>query len=104
VFEVNKLKEGARKNGCLINTGENPTREKIKRKREENLARFGLGEDAIEEIVIPMPKASDVLTDEVRREKLAKLAALQHELLVLEQDLLEDDLQLPAPAKKKAKR
>lgn len=36
IYEVNKDKEGKRKNGCLINTGDNPTKQEVNRKREAN--------------------------------------------------------------------
>jgi len=76
----------ARKNGCIVNTGENPTREKVKKKKEENLARFGLTDEEIEAIIVPLPKASAVLGDSVRREKLARLSQLQAELAVAEEE------------------
>ena len=63
----------------------------MNKKREENLARFGLSGEEIELIVIPLPKASAVLSDNERREKLLKLAALQAEYLVQEQDAMYND-------------
>ena len=87
VFAVNKEKDGlARKNGCIINTGENPTREKVKVKREENIARFGLSQEEIDAIAIPLPKALVALTDDARREKFTRLAELQADLVVALRD------------------
>ena len=87
VFAVNKEKDGlARKNGCIINTGENPTREKVKVKREENIARFGLSQEDIDALVIPLPKALVALTDDARREKFKRLAGLQADLVIALRD------------------
>jgi hypothetical protein len=87
VFEANAPKEGVRKSGCLINTGLNPTRELIRQKREENQKRWGMTQEQIDEIVIPVLSTADMgrtitdsLSENERREKLIRLSELQAEL------------------------
>ena len=87
VFEANEKREGVRKNGCLINTGLNPTREAIRKKREENKERWGMKPEDIEAIIIPVLSTvdrgkviSETLTDNEKREKLVRLQELQAEL------------------------
>lgn len=89
IFAHNAAREGVRKNGCLINTGENPTPESVKRKRDENQARWGLSQADIDAIVIPVLKSEEtsssvlVVTIEARNERLTMLEALQGELAAL---------------------
>ena len=90
VFVANETREGVRKNGCVINTGKNPTREGVRRKREENKRKWGMTPEQIEEIVIPVLSAADMgkvssetLTDHERREKLIRLEELQAELVLV---------------------
>lgn len=92
VFEANEGKEGVRKNGCLINTGKNPTREIVRRKREENKKRWGMKQEEIDIIVIPVLSAADMgkistgfLTEHERREKLIRMDELQTELGLVRQ-------------------
>ena len=95
VFEANEKKEGVRKNGCLINTGKNPTREGVRLKREENKKRWGLTQEEIDAIVIPVLSAADMgkvtsslLTENERREKLVRLEELQLELSLVREKKL----------------
>jgi hypothetical protein len=83
----NEKKEGVRKNGCLINTGLNPTREIVRRKREENKKKWGLSQEEIDAIVLPVLSTADMgksvsteLTENERREKLIRLQELQADL------------------------
>lgn len=91
VFAANDSKQGLRKNGCLINTGKNPTREGVRLKREENQKRWGLSQKEIDEIVIPVLSTTDMggvtrelLSDNERREKLIRIEELQHELMLVQ--------------------
>ena len=65
VFAFNAVKEGKRKNGCLINTGENPTKESVQRKWEENNKRFGLTQEVYEALEIPKLNEEDMLNGQV---------------------------------------
>lgn len=85
VFQANAQKDGVRKNGCLINTGMNPTREGVRKKRAENKEKWGLSQVEIDSVVIPTlaieerPSAA-TLTDKQRIALLGRLKELQIEL------------------------
>ncbi len=58
-----------RKNNCIINTGDNPTKEERKRRIEENFKKYGLTPEEIKNIKLPKFKKSNynLLTlDEVK--------------------------------------
>jgi len=87
VFAFNAARTGVRKNGVLINTGENPTPEKIRQKRAANQAKWGLSQAEIDAVEVPTLVADETsgLTDATTRaEKLARLRALQDELEALQ--------------------
>ena len=39
IWEDNSKKDAFRKNGCIVNTGAYPSKEKLRKKREENQAK-----------------------------------------------------------------
>lgn len=49
-----------RKNNCIINTGDNPTKEERKRRIDENRKLYGLTRDQIIAIKLPKFKCKDV--------------------------------------------
>mmetsp|Transcript_1448 Transcript_1448/g.2113 ORF Transcript_1448/g.2113 Transcript_1448/m.2113 type:complete len:193 (+) Transcript_1448:121-699(+) len=59
IFAYNKKRRGKRKNGCLVNTGDNPTKEEVRRKRQENKEKYGLTKEQIAAIVIPALSLAD---------------------------------------------
>ena len=46
-------KPGTRKNNCLINTGDNQSKEERKRKIQQNLEKYGVEEEYIKAIKLP---------------------------------------------------
>jgi len=60
IFAHNKPRPGRRKNGCLVNTGDNRTKEWYKKKRQENKKKRGLTTEQIAAIVIPTLKKEDM--------------------------------------------
>jgi len=76
VWNCNNSKQGSeykRKNGCLINTGNNPTKEETKRKLEENRKRFGISQEKIDTIVLPLRPPAKELSTQEKRQKLKQL-------------------------------
>jgi hypothetical protein len=74
VWYDNSLKQGpqyVRKNGCLINAGNNPTKEERAAKIEANRKKYDLPEEVIESTVLPVLQAADV--KQAKREKLKRL-------------------------------
>ena len=55
IYLDNMRKPGTRKNNCLINTGDNQSKEDKKRKIEENLKKYGIEQEYIK--LIKLPKA-----------------------------------------------
>eukprot|EP00164_Ancoracysta_twista_P012497 GFYU01019635.1.p1 GENE.GFYU01019635.1~~GFYU01019635.1.p1 ORF type:complete len:336 (+),score=120.72 GFYU01019635.1:40-1047(+) len=53
VHSINSKKEGYRKNGFLVNEGENPTKEEMQRRHDANRKKFELSEKEVDELVIP---------------------------------------------------
>ena len=87
VFAHNATRTGVRKNGVLINTGENPTPEKIRQKRLANQERWGMSQAEIDAVEIPtlvVEETSGLTEATTRAEKLARLRALQDELDALQ--------------------
>jgi len=93
VWNVNNEKQGpeySRKNGCIINTGNNPLRDERLQKIEENQKRFGLTQEQIDAVVIPTNKMSRlaVVNSEVW-EKKARLRQLKETLRLCQGRLIE---------------
>lgn len=86
INERNKVKDGQRKNGCLINTGANPTRKETNVKRKKNDEEYSLEKTVIKEIIIPILK-DDEMSHKVFSSMEAKIARLN--LLQSEKDRLE---------------
>jgi hypothetical protein len=89
IFAFNTTREGKRKNGILVNTGENPTTEKVRQKRLANQQRWGLSQADIDSIVVPTLREDETnnriygqakLTEAIKIEKLNRLRVLQEEL------------------------
>mmetsp|Transcript_22226 Transcript_22226/g.41685 ORF Transcript_22226/g.41685 Transcript_22226/m.41685 type:complete len:294 (+) Transcript_22226:211-1092(+) len=109
VFAANATKTGMRKNGCLINTNDNPTREAINRKRKHNKEKYGLSQEAINALVIPVLKQSETssvlikstfnLKDKAnwRREQYDRLRSLQAQLARLETALSKRGIDVNEP-------
>lgn len=87
IYAANKDKEGKRKNGCLINTGDNPTKAEVNRKREKNKKLYGLSQKEIDSITIPVLKDSEMSNYVCAslKTKVARLQLLQREKLRLEE-------------------
>lgn len=49
-----KIINGVRKSGLLVNEGDKLTREEILVKKEENKARYGLTQEQVAKIILPM--------------------------------------------------
>lgn len=61
IYSMNILREGSRKNGgCLINSGNNPDKAEVKRKRNLNRSRYELDDDYVNSITIPMLKSYEI--------------------------------------------
>eukprot|EP01091_Cochliopodium_minus_P008125 TRINITY_DN1803_c0_g1_i1.p1 TRINITY_DN1803_c0_g1~~TRINITY_DN1803_c0_g1_i1.p1 ORF type:complete len:212 (+),score=86.35 TRINITY_DN1803_c0_g1_i1:1-636(+) len=74
VHEENlKRKDVVRKNGIIINTGNNVSREEMKKKKEENTEKFGLSSSDIDKIELPNPSRDEERLNEARRTRLEKL-------------------------------
>jgi len=76
VWAHNNLKQGSEykpKNGCLINTGNNPTKEETRRKLDENRKRFGIDPQKVESIVVPSRAPAKELTMQEKRNRLRRL-------------------------------
>lgn len=81
IFEANQHREGSRKNGCLINTGANPTKEEVKKKREENELKFGIPSEERNKIAIPVLQESEMSANVLKtmKAKMARLDLLHRE-------------------------
>jgi len=86
IWEINNSIQGngvVRKNGCIINTGNNPNKEERTRKILENRKKFQLPQDEIDKIVLPEREPpKDPVT--VRTENKAKLRRLKEILQYME--------------------
>ena len=85
-----------RKNGLVINTGDNPTKQEIHRKREANKKKYGLSADFVRELQLPKTQTKEwlkVLTlDQIFKESsnfscMEKLTHLEVLLEALERKL-----------------
>eukprot|EP01089_Gocevia_fonbrunei_P000838 TRINITY_DN10823_c0_g1_i1.p1 TRINITY_DN10823_c0_g1~~TRINITY_DN10823_c0_g1_i1.p1 ORF type:complete len:277 (+),score=74.22 TRINITY_DN10823_c0_g1_i1:126-833(+) len=90
VFRDNAQKVGdniKRKNGLLINTGNNPTKDEREAKIKENKKKYGLSADAISKIVLPEKTVSTIEEKEVvpREDKRSRLDYLKKRLALLEE-------------------
>eukprot|EP01116_Phalansterium_solitarium_P001156 TRINITY_DN10934_c0_g1_i2.p1 TRINITY_DN10934_c0_g1~~TRINITY_DN10934_c0_g1_i2.p1 ORF type:complete len:338 (+),score=89.80 TRINITY_DN10934_c0_g1_i2:149-1162(+) len=77
VFNDNALKEGFRKNGCLINMGNNPKPEERLANIQANKKKYGLTKDVIDGLQLPSfpagaTKPTDKPTDRPRPQKKDK--------------------------------
>lgn len=99
VYAINQKKTGViRKNGCIINTGNNPTFEERQRKIKENTIRFGLSQEESDAIILPQPKP---LTKESEiKVKIARLQMLRERLRYFEEKLAELEGRGPTSASK----
>ncbi|PRP75806.1 hypothetical protein PROFUN_08800 [Planoprotostelium fungivorum] len=93
VWASNNEKQGPdyrRKNGCIINTGNNPTREERLVKIEDNRKKFGLTQEQVDAIVIPTLSGSrmSAISNTVW-EKKARLKQLKENLKMCEWRLVE---------------
>jgi hypothetical protein len=50
-----------RKGGLIINTGDNPTKREIHKKREENKKKYGLSADFVRELQLPKTQTKEWL-------------------------------------------
>ncbi|KAL4470193.1 hypothetical protein ABPG74_011804 [Tetrahymena malaccensis] len=82
VFQQNMKKQDVlRKNNCIINTGDNPTKEERKRRIEQNRKIYGLTAKQIAEIKLPKVKkhAPQYMTlEDIENEKFTNLEILTH--------------------------
>jgi len=85
-----------RKNCCLVNTGNNPTKEERQRHIEENRQKFGLSVEEIESVVIPVKKVDPVAELAMKTEKKAKLKRLKSMLEYMEEHYKASFGDLPA--------
>jgi len=83
IFQENMKKTGLkRKNNCIINEGDNPTKEERKKKIEENLAKFGLSPEFVKTIKLPRPRNgpfTEIFSlEEIESDKFATLEKIIH--------------------------
>lgn len=73
-------KEVLRKNNCIINTGDNPTKEERLKRIAENKVKYGISEEQINSIVLPKYKNRTACTflslDSIESEKFTTLEIL----------------------------
>eukprot|EP01118_Nematostelium_gracile_P015335 TRINITY_DN6126_c0_g1_i1.p1 TRINITY_DN6126_c0_g1~~TRINITY_DN6126_c0_g1_i1.p1 ORF type:complete len:250 (+),score=89.22 TRINITY_DN6126_c0_g1_i1:112-861(+) len=87
VLEENNKKQGPeykRKNGCLVNTGNNPTREERAKLIAENREKYELSTEEIDAIVIPVRESDPLAEIAQKNEKKAKLKRLKITLQLME--------------------
>eukprot|EP01103_Thecamoeba_quadrilineata_P001836 TRINITY_DN11695_c0_g1_i1.p1 TRINITY_DN11695_c0_g1~~TRINITY_DN11695_c0_g1_i1.p1 ORF type:complete len:266 (-),score=85.18 TRINITY_DN11695_c0_g1_i1:61-858(-) len=84
--ENHKKVDVMRKNGCIINTGNNPTREERLKKIAENRAKWGLPKAKIDSIILPN------LNEQARAQKQNRLNLLREHLTKLS-ELLKEKLE-----------
>eukprot|EP01017_Pseudomicrothorax_dubius_P049554 TRINITY_DN9229_c0_g3_i1.p1 TRINITY_DN9229_c0_g3~~TRINITY_DN9229_c0_g3_i1.p1 ORF type:complete len:213 (-),score=38.03 TRINITY_DN9229_c0_g3_i1:23-661(-) len=82
VFRDNMSKRGVlRKNNCIINTGDNPTREERMRRIEENRKRYGLDIETIRSIRLPRFASNHqrvYMLEELESDKFTTVEKLEH--------------------------
>lgn len=82
VFNDNMKKQDVlRKNNCIINTGDNPTKEERKRRIEKHRKMYGLSPAQIRELRLPKVKkdAPEYMTlEDIENEKFTNLEILTH--------------------------
>jgi len=98
VWEENNKKQGLeykRKNGCLVNTGNNPTKEERHRQIEENRKKYGLQQEVIDSIVIPAKLPDEKLAMNLKSEKKSKLKRLKKMVQYMEEKYREKFGEIP---------
>jgi len=87
----NQSKQGEeykRKNGCLINIGNNPARDETRKKIAENMTRFGIPKEKVDSIDLPVAK--EVKEPEtIKQERKSKLKQTKQTLAYMENKLEE---------------
>eukprot|EP01121_Diplochlamys_sp_Union-15-3_P020402 TRINITY_DN7953_c0_g1_i2.p1 TRINITY_DN7953_c0_g1~~TRINITY_DN7953_c0_g1_i2.p1 ORF type:complete len:220 (-),score=43.91 TRINITY_DN7953_c0_g1_i2:73-732(-) len=92
IYEKNAKKSGVvRKNGCIINTGNNPTAKERAKKIQKNREKYGLPQEIIESIELEDRRTEH--TQEIETNiKRNRLAMLKERLKVFEEKLAEIQL------------
>jgi len=88
VWEENNKKQGPeykRKNGCIVNTGNNPTKEERRRQIDENRKIYQLTAEEIGSVVIPTREEAPIVSVNTQQEKKAKLKRLKSILQYMEE-------------------
>jgi hypothetical protein len=86
IWKYNQTKQGpqyVRKNGCLINTGNNQTKEEREKKIKENKKKWGLSQQVIESIVLPQCELTVENEETIKKNKKEKLKHLKELLLYM---------------------
>eukprot|EP01114_Cavostelium_apophysatum_P013695 TRINITY_DN3376_c0_g1_i2.p1 TRINITY_DN3376_c0_g1~~TRINITY_DN3376_c0_g1_i2.p1 ORF type:complete len:321 (+),score=67.40 TRINITY_DN3376_c0_g1_i2:110-964(+) len=90
LWTENNAKQGpdiVRKNGCIVNTGNNPTVEQRRKNIEENKKKFGLSKEEIDAIEMPTVTLVPQDAELVLNEKKSKLRNLRQLLIIMESRL-----------------
>jgi len=98
VWQDNNLKQGPeykRKNGCVVNTGNNPTKEERQRQIAQNRERFGLSQEEIDAVIVPIKQTQPAEEMNQKQEKKAKLKRLKATLVVMETKYKQNFGELP---------
>lgn len=71
-----------RKNNCIINTGDNPTKEERRKRIAENKIKYGISEEQINSIVLPKYKTKSAFNflslESIETDKFTTLEILKN--------------------------
>jgi len=99
VWQDNNSKQGPeykRKNGCVVNTGNNPTKEERQRQIAQNREKYGLTQEEIDAVVVPIKQTQPEEELNLKQEKKAKLKRLKAILVVMETKYKQNFGELPS--------